>query len=70
MTVPMQRKRDWLNTKEVASLLDVSHWTLRSWRRRQQGPPCYRMQGSIRYDRSEVEAWRESKRYIGDGTLG
>jgi predicted DNA-binding transcriptional regulator AlpA len=62
-----QRKREWLNSQEVADLLGVAVHTVRAWRSRKQGPPCYRMYQAIRYDRAEVEAWQRSKWVAGDG---
>jgi uncharacterized protein YjcR len=67
MSTQEQRKRDWLNSKEVAELLGVPVHTVRAWRSRKQGPPCYRMYQAIRYDRAEVEAWQRSKWFAGDG---
>jgi DNA-binding transcriptional regulator YiaG len=69
MPTQERRQREWLNSQQVADLLGISVHTVRAWRAHRQGPPCYRMFQAIRYDRAEVEAWRDSKRFEGDGTL-
>lgn len=51
-----------MTASEVADLFGVSIWTVRSWARRKQGPPFYRIVGSIRYDRAEVLAWKAAQR--------
>lgn len=57
----------WLTAREVADMLGVSEWTVRSWARRETaGPPFYRIGGSIRYDRDEVLAFRAAQRRPGE----
>lgn len=68
-TVRQERHRDWIKADEVAEMLGVSVYTVRSWRYRRQGPPAYRMSTAIRYDRAEVEEWHRRHRLIGDGTV-
>jgi len=62
-------RREWIRAQDVADMLGVSVYTVRSWRYRGQGPPAYRMNTAIRYDRAEVEAWHAAKRIRGDGSL-
>jgi len=57
--------RNWITTKEVAVLLGISVYTIRSWRHRGVGPPVYRMNSAIRYDQDEVVAWHEACRLEG-----
>jgi len=57
--------RDWITSKEVASLLGISVFTIRSWRHRGVGPPVYRMNSAIRYDREEVLDWHAACRLEG-----
>jgi excisionase family DNA binding protein len=46
-----------ISVEEVARILDVSTSTLYQWRVRRKGPPSYSIGGSVKYRRSEVEAW-------------
>jgi excisionase family DNA binding protein len=48
---------DWLS-----GLLGVPQRTIYSWRQRGEGPPAYRIGKHLRYRRSDVEAWLESRR--------
>lgn len=61
-TDTQRRKREWIKADEVAEMLGISVHTVRSWRLRGHGPPAYRMNTAIRYDRQEVEEWHERKR--------
>lgn len=70
----MSAKHEWMTTKDVADLLQVSDITIKHWRVRRRkgeriGPPFHKMnsagiarRGSVRYRRSEVEAWMVSQR--------
>jgi len=60
-----RRKREWIKADEVAEMLGVSVHTVRSWRLRGSGPPAYRMNAAVRYDRDEVEDWHASKKLPG-----
>jgi excisionase family DNA binding protein len=53
---------EWMTSKEVAALVGVTAPTVRSWKHRGSGPPCYVVVGAVRYRRSEVEAWLEAQR--------
>lgn len=44
--------------REAAALLGLSAVTLRTWRCRRQGPPCWKRFGkSVRYDLAALRAW-------------
>ena len=51
-----------LNIEEVAARLNVAVDTLRTWRRRHQGPPSFLIVGSLRYDEDELNSWIRSER--------
>ena len=47
-----------LKPTEVAALLGVTHWTLKNYRDRGEGPPHVRLSSqTIRYPSDELEAW-------------
>lgn len=46
-----------LKTPEVAELCRVSEPTVRWWRHVRTGPPFFKINGAVRYRRSDVEAW-------------
>jgi predicted site-specific integrase-resolvase len=48
----------YLNSKETAALLQVSVWTVISWRRRGLGPAYFKFEGIVRYRPDDVEAFR------------
>jgi len=56
-----------LTTSDVATLLKVSQQTIYRWRNANQGPPFLQLEGSIRYRRADVQAWKD-ERTLG-GTL-
>lgn len=59
-----------LRTKDVHGLIGVPVSTLRWWRHRGEGPPSYRLNGSVVYDRDDVLRWRDEQRAAsmrGDG---
>ena len=52
----------WLTAREVCDAIAVNPSTMRSWLRRGQGPPHYRVGGRlVRFRRDEVEAWLQKK---------
>lgn len=53
---------DFLTTKEVAELLGVTAVTLSNWRKKNCGPPTYRIGGEVRYEREDLERWLEEQR--------
>ena len=53
-----------LTTSAVALMLSVPEGTLRYWRNVGLGPVWHKLEGSIRYDVRDVEAYVESNRRI------
>jgi DNA-binding transcriptional MerR regulator len=49
-----------MTVAEVAELLGVTEWAVRSWKRRRKGPPFYQIVGMVRYRRRDVVAWLDS----------
>jgi excisionase family DNA binding protein len=52
-----------LCTKEAARLLGVHHNTLCKWRIRGIGPRFIKAGTTVRYRRSDIEAWLQSRTY-------
>jgi excisionase family DNA binding protein len=52
-----------LSTKEAARLLAIHHNTLCKWRIRGVGPRFVKAGHVIRYRRSDIEAWLQSRTY-------
>lgn len=49
-----------MTPREAADLLRVEPSTLKTWRRREQGPPFVRLGArTVRYERRAVAAWLE-----------
>ena len=47
-----------INSKEVAAMIGISHYTFCDWRSDGKDvPPGYFLNGKYRYRRNEVEAW-------------
>jgi predicted site-specific integrase-resolvase len=53
-----------LTSKQVASMLNIPEGTLRYWRNIGIGPVWHKLEGSIRYDDRDVEAYVASSRRI------
>lgn len=51
--------RTLLTAEDVSELLQVPLDTLRSWRRRGEGPPHMKLGNLIRYDQAELDHWLE-----------
>lgn len=54
----------FLKSSSVAKMLDIPEGTLRYWRNVGLGPVWHKLEGSIRYDVRDVEAYVESNRRI------
>ena len=52
-----------LCTKEAARLLGVHHNTLCKWRIRGVGPRFIKAGNTVRYRRSDIEVWLQSRTY-------
>ena len=57
---------EWLDVHGVAAFLDRSPHTIRRWFRAGVGPPAYKVNGTIRFRRDEVETWLEGHRHDPD----
>jgi len=47
----------FLDTKQLACLLQIPEGTLRQWRSSGVGPKWHKMRRSVRYDKAEVESF-------------
>jgi predicted DNA-binding transcriptional regulator AlpA len=59
-----QAARRWIVDTEVATMTGLPVSTIRSWRHRRKGPPFYKLQGCVRYDRDEIEDWITASREL------
>lgn len=59
--MPNAEPPEWLRPREVAEEYNIPEGTLGQWRYAGRGPKFYRFGKSIRYKRSEIEAWAEAQ---------
>jgi len=55
------------STKTAADYLLMSERTLEEWRRLRKGPPYIQCEGSIRYKKSDLDAWINASRISFEG---
>ncbi|MFB6351796.1 MAG: helix-turn-helix domain-containing protein [Bradymonadaceae bacterium] len=56
-----------LKTKEVTEILGVTRQTLYRWRKKGVGPPCKKVQGTVRYPENDFWEWAsETDRDVDD----
>ncbi|WP_202627970.1 AlpA family transcriptional regulator [Cellulomonas sp. APG4] len=51
---------------DLAAYLNVSVETVRGWRAHRQGPPAFKVAGSLRWRLTEVDAWLDGTRQAGE----
>jgi predicted DNA-binding transcriptional regulator AlpA len=51
----------WLTEHDVARVLGLSVKTMSNWRNRDQGPPYVKLNRAVRYRRTDLDAWIESR---------
>ena len=51
-----------LNSKQAAEVLGVAVYTLRKWRMLGQGPRAVKVEGAVRYDPADLQAYIERNR--------
>lgn len=54
----------WMTQDDFCAEADVSRPTAQRYRREGTGPAFYRLPGGVRYLRSDVEAWFNSRRCV------
>ena len=54
----------------AADFLDVKVTTLRKWRWSGEGPPFIKLNGAVRYRRSDLEAYIEAQRRVSTSDTG
>lgn len=54
----------FLTGKQVSKMLSIPEGTLRFWRSVGLGPIWHKLEGSIRYDLTDVEAYVQSNRRV------
>lgn len=57
MNEPINLEHDFLNSSEVANLLNISLRTLHRWGRLRKGPPSIKVGRRIYYRRAAIEQW-------------
>lgn len=50
-----------LSTREAAGVLNRPEATLRQWRHKDEGPPCFRQRGRVMYRRSALLGWLDAQ---------
>ena len=58
---------DYLSTREVADMLQISMQTLMRWRTQKNGPRYHKFGNRVRYRLRDVKGWAEEQR-VGDRT--
>ena len=53
---------EWWSAKECARRIGRDETTLRSWRRKDRGPPYHRVEGRIYYKPEDVSLWLNERR--------
>jgi excisionase family DNA binding protein len=51
-----------LDLEWLSEFIDIPPRTIYNWRLRGEGPPAYRVGRHLRFRRSEVDAWLDSRR--------
>jgi predicted DNA-binding transcriptional regulator AlpA len=51
------QEREYLSVADVGKLCGVSKYTVANWRREGTGPPCLKIGGTWRYEKSAVYQW-------------
>lgn len=51
-----------VSTKELSELIGIQVTTLYNWRQKGEGPPSFRLCGSVKYLVQDVAAWVEEER--------
>jgi len=51
-----------LRNSEAAAHIGVASKTLRNWRARGIAPPAVRLNGAVRYRRSDLDRWVDARR--------
>lgn len=68
MTTQKAIESDWITPADFEQIYQVPTTTQAIWRSRgKPGLPYYKMGGNVRYKRSEIEAWLESRRRVNAG---
>jgi len=62
--------REYLNAEQTANLLQIPERTLADWRYRDIGPAFVRTGRSVRYRRSDLDAWLEARTQRPDPRTG
>ncbi|MFE1551607.1 helix-turn-helix domain-containing protein [Streptomyces sp. NPDC058718] len=53
----MDTSTSLLTPEQASEYLNVSHWTLRNWRYRGEGPPFLKAGRSVRYRLVDLDSW-------------
>lgn len=68
VTTQTQPEREWMSLTDLARELGMARATVQRWARTGY-MPTHRPGKEYRIRRSELEAWLESKRTLGEGSL-
>ncbi len=53
---------EFINTKQACQILGVEEVTLTLWRYKKRGPDYFKIGGSVRYDRKDVEDYLKNSK--------
>lgn len=62
MSTTEPAERDWMTSREVGELLEISKTTLSDWRFKQIGPKFYKIGGAYRYPKKDVQEYLQHTR--------
>ena len=71
--VSVSDQLEYMNTKQAAKFLGMGRRTLDRLRMTGDGPPYFKFGHSVRYSRTELQAWAQTRRRVStsdDGTAG
>jgi hypothetical protein len=62
---PAGPEATYLTDRDLEAQGIASRRTLQAWRQRGDGPKYYKIEGCVRYNRAEVEAWLSEHLHVG-----
>lgn len=64
---PIEEAKDLLTNNEAAELLRIKPNTLQKWRSKEKGPPFHKIEGVIRYKKSDIDSYLRERRTVPEG---
>ena len=60
----MADEREYLSAEKVSLICGVSPYTVAYWRREKLGPPCVKIGGTWRYEKTELYKWIDQRKDV------